>query len=199
MLAHRHGFDDITADCQGISVSTFIALAVQHSLMPPNQFAGTSRLFRHSTLPVTVNSLPDLYAKLLSSCKGVLIHPLHVLLNVSIKFFIWSISAPLYQVGVLYAVSWRPASHAQICMWAACKHAWNRKIQNVVEHCFAECWYRMLYIHNHDNMQCCPQGTPQGSTSQSCGTCSTWVFLLVYKEEISLVAGRAIECIRSRA
>lgn len=91
--------------------------------MPLKCSAGTSRLFRHITLPDTVICTPDLYAKLLSSCEGMLIHPLHVLLNVCIKFFIWSISAPLYHVGVLYAVSWRPASHAPICIRAACKHA----------------------------------------------------------------------------
>lgn len=96
-----------------------------------------------------------LYAKLLSPCKGVLIHPFHVLLNISIKFFIRSITAPLYQMGVLYAVSWRPAENAHLSICAAKKHAWICNVQFVMLTVFANAW---LLSQGNSRESCCPRG-----------------------------------------
>ena len=61
---------------------------------------------------VTLPCAPCLYAKLLRSSKSMFMHPLHVLLNVSIKLVIWPVPAPLYQMGILYTMSCRPADQA---------------------------------------------------------------------------------------
>ena len=70
----------------------------------------------------------------------MLIHPFHVLLNISIKFVIRSITAPLYQMGILYAVSWRPADNADPSICAANKHAGICNIQFVMLTIFANAW-----------------------------------------------------------
>ena len=49
------------------------------------------------------------YAKLLSTQECLLIHPVHVLLNVWVKVIIWALFPPLYKVSILYAVRGRSA------------------------------------------------------------------------------------------
>ena len=102
-----------------------------------------------------------LYAKLFSPCKGMLIHPLHVLLNVSVKFFIGPITTPLYQMCVLYAVSWRPAVDGHLSIYTAHKHAGPASMLDTVCHAHGPC-QRMLSEHAAYTTSC------QGSSREGC-------------------------------